>query len=305
MGELTAGEKSDVTKIINRLRLKYGGAPKAATRRESVASLRAAGARRPIVLWGGGRDAELCRGYGMEPIVVDDGSEIPRIAKDRKGKVARYRRAFISWCEANGFEWRWDPVERVAHEADSAILDFCSHWSDEISRAAHACRHMLAISVTLMPSRFEIGNATRHQWKVVYGSLLLDATGMFLASRPRIYLRSPGHSAMVLLLRKEFFVRPEASAQKMLVNARAASLRASTDGERRRAYQKEYGSRPEVLERNRERARQRYQANPEPYRARVNHRYATNPAYREYCRAYQKAYRLRKARLAPLAHAGS
>lgn len=141
---------NDARAVRDLYRDAFASPAKAVARRRAITTLKAAGVRTVVELWGGGTSALELVAAGFRVISVDNGSMKLTDAAGVEVKAARKRRALALAGIEGGYETRWGSVAKFAHEADGALLDFCGPWSQAVRESVIASRHMLAVVVTLM-----------------------------------------------------------------------------------------------------------------------------------------------------------
>ena len=208
-----AGRKADAHRVRYLYRGSFGSDSKSIARKRVIEAMRAAGVTTVLDLWVGGQSAEELVAAGFRVISVDDGS---MVLEDRGGPVsrARKRRALEYAAAEGGYEARFGKAEAFAEEADGAYLDFCGPWSNATRRAVHACRHMKAVAVTLVPDHdLATGAANTLERQFAYQLFLKMAwaerpTWESMACRGGVrrlldYRRGRGFAVFVYLLSRE------------------------------------------------------------------------------------------------------
>lgn len=202
------------------LRDPYVGPDKLMVRRNAVYRLMDEGATTVLDLWGGGISADLLVQRGATVIAVESGKNLPD-GLER----AQVRDAVETLARYVPYDLRWSSAEAAAGLCDAAFIDLCGQWSPATRRLLERCRHMKAIAVTLMPERTPLGRLTVRDWYTALTALLVDATGMNLASA-RLYRRRSGLPAMV------FVMTPGAQAKTYAAYANTIRRDKARDAER-------------------------------------------------------------------------
>ena len=298
----TAGYKADATKVVAALQARYANQTKNPVRSWAIAEMAAAGVTTIVDLWGGELSAIEEVAAGMSVISVDNGQD----ALDLGFSAARTRRAMTVRGEAGGYRTGWVSKRRglapFLAQADGAFLDFMGHPCPETIRALEACRHMKALAVTLMGSRFEGPKGLPvDDYISMYRTFIEKHTGM-KAGLVRKYHRPDKQWALVFVVRRHwaltspppslYFLRKRSLRVDPEVKARKADYRARPEVKARKA---DYRARPEVKARKAD-----HDARPE-----VKARKADHDARPE-VKARKADYRARpevKARAAVLAQA--
>jgi hypothetical protein len=154
------GRKADAHLVRDLYRRAFSNDGKTIARQRTINALRSAGVTTVLDLWGGGISAEALVAAGFRVIAVEDGSMELTDPRGRIVSQERKRRALEYAAAEGGYEARFGKAEKFAAEADGAYLDFCGPWSRPARRAVTACRHMLAVAVTLTPDHDITTDAT-------------------------------------------------------------------------------------------------------------------------------------------------
>ena len=231
----TAGYKADATKVVAALQARYANQTKNPVRSWAIAEMAAAGVTTIVDLWGGELSAIEEVAAGMSVISVDNGQD----ALDLGFSAARTRRAMTVRGEAGGYRTGWVSKRRglapFLAQADGAFLDFMGHPCPETIRALEACRHMKALAVTLMGSRFEGPKGLPvDDYISMYRTFIEKHTGM-KAGLVRKYHRPDKQWALVFVVRRRGSTPDALTRRPSLVLLRSRSLRVDPDVKATRA----------------------------------------------------------------------
>lgn len=190
-----AGQLADAHRITNQLRSFYATPTKARIRNAAVRWLQSQKVGLVADLWGGGASAEAMVKAGLAARSIDDG----RQGQDMGFSRGRVQRALMTAAMEAGYEARFGAAHNNMTDCDGAWLDFCGHWSPEMSRTLRSCRGMKAVVLTVMPERTPLGRLDTEEWVLALVSLAEAASGLGVA-QVRRYKRASDLPAFVLFM---------------------------------------------------------------------------------------------------------